>query len=519
MRDQRPNILVVVADQLAASALGAYGNRVTRAPTLDRLASEGVVFEHAYCASPLCVPSRGSLLTSMLPSRSGAYDNGAELAASVPTFAHAPTRARLPHGAGGQDALHRARPAARVRGAGDLGRLSGGPRLGARLDARVRPAPALVPRHVERATGRARARLAAARLRRGGRVPRAARDRRQRSRRRPPTAAARRVLHASRTIPTRSRGGCWESYADVEIEPPAVPSLPLAEQDPHSRRLLAMFEHDRFPADADRTRAARRAYAAAISLVDEHVASLLATLEDVGMADDTMVVVCSDHGDMLGERGLWYKMSFFDGSARVPLVVHHPGRVARAAREPAGLAARRRPDARGARRRLAGRRAPATLDGRSLTGLLRGSGEQSSRPVLGEYLAEGVNEPQVMVRDGAYKLIRCPGDPDLLYDLDHDPNELDNLATDRRGAAALERLGAIADERWDLPELRARVLASQRSRRLVAASARDRPHHALGSPRPGRCARPLHRHGPRLLERARTGPARGRGLPVKAARS
>ena len=89
-----------------------------------------------------------------------------------------------------------------------------------------------------------------------------------------------------------------------------------------------MFEHDRFPADADRTRAARRAYAAAISLVDEHVASLLATLEEVGMADETMVVVCSDHGDMLGERGLWYKMSFFDGSARVPLVVHHPGRVA-----------------------------------------------------------------------------------------------------------------------------------------------------------------------------------------------
>jgi len=85
---EHPNILLVVADQLAAAGLASYGNPLTRAPTLDRLAAEGVVFEHAYCASPLCVPSRGSLLTSMLPSRTGAIDNGAELAASVPTFAH-----------------------------------------------------------------------------------------------------------------------------------------------------------------------------------------------------------------------------------------------------------------------------------------------------------------------------------------------------------------------------------------------------------------------------------------------
>ena len=123
----------------------------------------------------------------------------------------------------------------------------------------------------------------------------------------------------------------WDSYAGVEIDLPAVPLLPLEQQDPHTRRLLEMFEHDRYPADLARTLAARRAYSAAISLVDEHVASLLDTLEEVGMADETIVVVTSDHGDMLGERGLWYKMSFFDGSARVPLIVH----------QPAGIAARR----------------------------------------------------------------------------------------------------------------------------------------------------------------------------------
>src|SRR5438034_314402 len=85
---QRPNILLVLADQLAASALPPYGNRVVRAPHLERLGTEGVVFERALCASPLCVPSRASLMTGLLPSRTGAIDNAGELPAGVPTFAH-----------------------------------------------------------------------------------------------------------------------------------------------------------------------------------------------------------------------------------------------------------------------------------------------------------------------------------------------------------------------------------------------------------------------------------------------
>ena len=80
-----PNVLLVMADQLAASALPAWGNRVVRAPHLQRLGDEGVVFERAYCASPLCAPSRAALMTGALPSRTGAYDNAGELPASWPT--------------------------------------------------------------------------------------------------------------------------------------------------------------------------------------------------------------------------------------------------------------------------------------------------------------------------------------------------------------------------------------------------------------------------------------------------
>jgi choline-sulfatase len=83
-----PNILLVMADQLAATALPAWGNRVVRAPHLQRLGEQGVVFERAYCASPLCTPSRAALMTGALPSRTGAYDNAGELPATWPTFAH-----------------------------------------------------------------------------------------------------------------------------------------------------------------------------------------------------------------------------------------------------------------------------------------------------------------------------------------------------------------------------------------------------------------------------------------------
>ena len=84
----RPNLLILMADQLTAAALRAYGGRTARTPHIDTLADQGVVFESFYCNSPLCAPSRFSFLAGQLPSKIGAYDNAAELPAQVPTFAH-----------------------------------------------------------------------------------------------------------------------------------------------------------------------------------------------------------------------------------------------------------------------------------------------------------------------------------------------------------------------------------------------------------------------------------------------
>src|ERR1700758_1410130 len=84
----RPNLLVLMADQLTARALRAYGGKVAKTPHIDALAAGGVVFDSFYCNSPLCAPSRYSFMTGQLPAKIGAFDNAAELAAEIPTFAH-----------------------------------------------------------------------------------------------------------------------------------------------------------------------------------------------------------------------------------------------------------------------------------------------------------------------------------------------------------------------------------------------------------------------------------------------
>ena len=101
-----------------------------------------------------------------------------------------------------------------------------------------------------------------------------------------------------------------------------------SEQDPHSQRLLKVIDLWDKPLPEDKIRDARRAYFGACSYIDDNIGKLLGTLEECGLAEDTLIVFSGDHGDMLGERGLWYKMHWFEMSARVPLLVHAPKRFA-----------------------------------------------------------------------------------------------------------------------------------------------------------------------------------------------
>jgi choline-sulfatase len=462
-----PNLLLIMVDQLAAAWLPAYGHPVVESPAISALARDGVVFESAYCPSPLCAPSRASILTGRLPSQTGVYDNAAELPAATPTLAHhlralgyATCLAGKMHFVG-PDQLHgfEERLTPDIYPAG----------FDWTPDWRSAPGEQLAWYHTMESVlrpGRCEASLqqdyddevAFASVRKlfdlaRGRAPE-------------PFFLVASFTHPH--DPWEVRGRYWDRYAAEVIDLPSAPPPPLSETDPHSRRIREMIGSDEAALTEEQIRNARHAYYAAISYVDERIGEVLAALRDAGLDDQTTVAFTADHGEMLGERGLWYKMSFFEPSVRVPLIVAAPGRLAaRRVAEPVSLL-----DLAPTLLELAGHPDAAELaagmDGSSLAPLLEGRAPSGDGVVVSEYLAEGVTSPAVMIRRGAHKFVHCEGDPDQLFDLAEDPGELVNLA-ERPADADLTR--AFREEvaaRWDLGDLERQVLESQRERRLVA---------------------------------------------------
>ena len=457
----RTNLLIVMVDQLAARWLPVYGHPVVQAPHIERLGAQGVVFEAAHCPSPLCAPSRAAMLSGQLPSRTGVYDNAAEWPASLPTFLH---HLRL--------AGYRTCLAGKMHFCGP-DQLHG---FEERVTTDVYPAdldwtpdwrqPEARPSWYHAMTNVLEAGpcLSSLNLDYDQEVAFRA-NRWLHDLARDPSSFC---LVASFTQPhdpyTISKS-YWDRYQGIEIDLPRVPALSGAALDPHSRRLRHVSAMDTVDLGEDQIRAARRAYYGMITWLDERIGELLATLAATGLDRDTVVILTSDHGDFLGERGLWYKMSFLEPAIRVPLIIHAPGHFApRRVAEPVSLL-----DLFPTVLDLtlgADWAAAAPLDGDSLLPLLAGTGIEKT--VVGEYLAEGAVAPVVMFRRGAEKYIHSPADPDQLYDLAADPDELTNLAARPEQAERLAGFRAEVGRRWDLDALNAAVLASQRRRLLVA---------------------------------------------------
>jgi choline-sulfatase len=218
----------------------------------------------------------------------------------------------------------------------------------------------------------------------------------------------------------------WDQYEDVDIPLPKTPAIPHLQQDPHSQRVLKCIDLWGKEIPEERIKAARRAYYAACTYVDTQVGKLLSALDNCGLTEDTIVVFTGDHGDMLGERGLWYKMVWYENSARVPLIVHAPNRFApkRVTENVSTMdllptfvsmvGAQLQPQ--------------LPLDGVSLMPYITGEGGVKTDTVLGEYMAEGTWSPVVMIRRGRWKFIYSLIDPPMLFDLVADPSESVNIA-------------------------------------------------------------------------------------------
>ena len=458
--NRRPNILLIMADQLSASFLPCYSHPIVDAPNISALSERGVTFESAYTNSPLCAPSRFGMLAGQLNSKIGAYDNAAELASSVPTFAH------YLRGAGYQTTL-----AGKMHFVG-ADQLHG---YEERLTTDIYPADfGWTPNWDDAATRvdwwfhnmdsvrHAGVADSSNQLDYDDEVRfhavRKLRDLARSSDERPW------MLTASFTHPHDpyiARRQHWDRYDHDDIDLPAVGPIDLSQIDPHSRRLRKVSDMDATPVTEAQILNARHAYYSSISYIDDRVGELMATLTSTRMIENTIVVFTADRGDMLGERGLWYKMSFFENASRIPLIIAGPDIVSGRCSNPVSLL-----DLAATLTDLAGAPAPDRTDGHSLVPLI-GRTRDPSRIVLGEYMAEGAVAPIFMIRRGSLKFVRCDADPDQLYDLSTDAHELTNLAAEPRFAADVAALNEMAGKQWDAKAIHANVLQSQRSRRVV----------------------------------------------------
>jgi choline-sulfatase len=463
------NILLIMADQMCASVLGAAGHPVVRTPNLDRLAAGGTLFENCYCNSPLCVPSRASMLTGRLPTSIDSFDNGSELPASAPTFAHALRLAGFRTALAGKmhfigpDQLHGFEerltagiyPSA-VDWTPDWRRgLHGNPGTSARRLARsgLRE-PNVQIDYDDRVT------------RAGVQFIESSSDKSQ------PFFLCVSFTHPH--CPFEAPARQWATYEGVEIDLPAAP--PDAAPHEYNRWINVHHELDVYQPDEATVLRSRRAYYAMVSYVDEKVGQLLEALSRSGLANDTTVIFTSDHGEMLGEHGMWYKRTFFDPAAKVPLIVRRPGL-------PAGLRERcvvSLVDLFPTIVELAGATMPPAftrLDGRSFASALEGRlGDWPNAAVI-EYCGEGTIQPMRAVRHGDYKYVLVSDCPPLLFDLRSDPHEQHNLAGRGEHAVIESRLRAMTLSGWDAEEIRERVMRSQQERLTISAALnRGRPH-------------------------------------------
>jgi choline-sulfatase len=461
---QQPNIVLIMADQLAPQFTSSYGHPVVKTPHMDRLAERGMRFDSAYCNAPLCAPSRFSFMSGQLVTRIAAYDNASEFLSSIPTFAHY------------------------LRGMGYRTCLSGkmhfvGPDQLHGFDERITtdiypsdfawtPDWELADERIDKwyhnmdSVREAGVAQTTFQIEYDEEVAFFARRKlfEYAAEKQHPFCMVASFIHPH--DPYVARPEWWDLYDHDAIDMPAL-TIPFDQQDGFSRRLMDGIEASTIVPSDDDIRNARHAYYANTSYFDSKVGHIVQTLEECGQLDNTIVIVTADHGDMLGERSLWYKMNFFEHSARVPLIMAGPGVYNGAVNSPCSLVdilPTMLDIAQTDQTPIPSYGQP--IDGRSLWGMAT-TGAEDHGVAIGEYCAEMTAHPVIMIRRGDYKYIYCPSDAPMLFNIASDPRETTNLADDPDHIELAQQFAAEIAAGWDMDTIRHDVIAKQKQRQAV----------------------------------------------------
>jgi len=437
--ENRPDMVMVMTDQHAARIMGCAGDKHAQTPALDALAGTGTRFENAYCNSPLCVPSRMSFLTGLEPHVSGVLNNNTYLASDIPTIAHALEVAGYDcHLVGrmhfnGPDQHH----GFTHRPIGDIGASYPGsppPDIGPLTKGRGNRGPELAHSGAGETSYQAYDLAVADHAEQTIKELQA-----QRARTGRPFFVL--VSLFCPHPPYICRRDDFDAF-DGTLPPP---SLPTPNRD---HPVLAAWREAGGTADilsADQA-TSRTAYYGLVRMIDRICGRIFDLVKD---QENTVSIYTSDHGECLGERGLWWKSVMYDQSTKVPMILSGPGFTPR----------------------KTDNRITSLMD---LSATILDIAQARSLPEhIGKSLREppaadaacyssyygglmNINIPDVrhrMVRHGRYKLIWFDGSAPLLFDLETDPYELKDLSKDADNVETLTALTSLVLKNWPFDQI------------------------------------------------------------------
>lgn len=466
----QPNILVIMSDEHNASIMGCAGNKIVRTPNLDRLADRGVLFNAAYTPSPLCTPARLSFTLGKYVSRINVWSNDALLppddTPSLPGALNAAGYESFLCGKMHYDREHR-------YGFTEIGNAGTNQSAKSGRIARRRPDDLAPPvrrsnRFDQFHTGDTSGPLTHDRAVTAGVTQFLAG--RERTDKPFFLLAGYLAPHFPLIVPEKY----WEPYKG-KVPMPVIPpgyldSLPL-----NYRHLRVGFQVVDVPDDV--VRRGRELYYGYVQWLDEEIGKVLAALEAGGLAEDTVIVYTTDHGENMGEHGLWWKNCMFDSAARIPLIISWPKRWPGGQKRDAACSL---VDLVRTLAELGGAKTPTDWDGDSMCAWMDDPKAEWKDLAVSEYYAHHIASGYAMLRAGRYKYVyHTPADEKHpaereLYDLKADPGELRNLAADPAMQARIQemhaRLVKELGEDPDNTELRART--SNRNAATQAAAAR-----------------------------------------------
>jgi len=403
------NVVLFMSDEHNPLYSSPYGHPFVETPNMQRLAERGTLFRNAYCNSPLCMPSRSSFMSGRYVHEIQAYSNCNVHLRHYPSY--------------GEEL---ARQGVHTAYVGKVDVYSPGRELG--FSEMILPGDRKPPGDVNH--GRTPLSIRKGSHARGDgygphenpfgldlkRVDAAVRWLRETA----PKLRQPWLLCVNTSKPHFGHfvtQELWDMYPQGADLPKHGPECATANH-PYSRDLRDHFETDLFT--QEQIRGLRRGYLGCVTFVDRQLGRLMDALADCGLLEETNVVYTSDHGEMLGKFGMWWKCSLLEDSARVPLIAAGPDfRAGLEVNTPVSLL-----DLQAALFRCFGAERPSDWHGEPLQDL---APEATERVVFGEYHGHGTRSGAFLVRKGDWKLIYCTAAPHLLFNLREDPDELDNL--------------------------------------------------------------------------------------------